>query len=90
MTFQLPDKYENTAAALRELEPQAPKQIKALMLQAAAKLDAYRELCQVGAKDLEHAASLRIGMMDSQSRADEISRNVRTTMSELARKMRAI
>lgn len=88
MTFKFDEPIADIAVTLRELEPQAPKHIKAVMLQASAKLDAYQELCRAGARDLEHAASLRIGMMDSQSRADEISRTVRNTMIELARKMK--
>lgn len=40
--------------------------------------------------ELELAASLRAGQMDSQSRADEIARQVRQTMVSLAARARAL
>lgn len=40
--------------------------------------------------ELELAASLRVGQMDSQSRADEVARQVRLTLISLAARARAL
>jgi hypothetical protein len=40
--------------------------------------------------ELELAASLRAGQMDSQSRADDIARQQRVTMTSLAARARAL
>lgn len=42
------------------------------------------------AQELDIAASLRIGQMDSQSRADEISRQVRVTLNSVAQRLREL
>lgn len=90
LAFKLPDDSADTATALRELEPQAPKAIKAVMLKAADELDAFKRLCEEGAQELELAVSLRAGQMDSQSRADEIAGQVRQTLRSVAERMRAL
>jgi hypothetical protein len=90
LAFSLPDESADVAQALRDLEPQAPKAIKAVMLQAATELDAFRRLCEEGAQELELAANLRAGQMDSQSRADEIANQVRQTLRSVAARMRSL
>lgn len=90
MGFALPDDAVNTAAALRTLEPQAPKSLKAVMIQAATELDDLRRFVSDAAIELEAAAALRIGQMDSQSRADEVSRAVRLTLNSVAARARQL
>jgi hypothetical protein len=88
--FTLPPKWDDAAAALRELEPQAPKGLKPLMIQAAQELEAWKKVGEDAARRLEEAASVRIGQMDSHSRVDEIQRGVKSTMLELARTFREL
>lgn len=93
MGFALPaDPALDTASLLRELEASAPnptpKSIRAAMIQAASELEDHKKLFQDAAQELELAASLRVGQMDSQSRADEVARQVRMTLTQLARRMR--
>lgn len=95
MGFALPvDTPADTAALLRELEACAPnptpKNIRAVMIQAATELENHKRLFQDAAQELELAASLRVGQMDSQSRADEVSRQVRMTLQQVAARMREL
>lgn len=90
MKFELPEQYPNVATVLRELEPQAPKHIKAVMLQAANELDDFHRIAADAVRELDEAAALRIGMMDSQSRVDEVSRQIRTTLMTIAGRLRAL
>lgn len=90
LAFSLPDDSPDIAQALRDLEPQAPKAMKATLLQAANELNAFKRLCSEGAEELELAASLRAGQMDSQSRADEVASQVRQTIRSVAERMRAL
>jgi hypothetical protein len=104
MTFELPEESDDPAGRLRELEPQAPKQFKGAMVNAADRIDDQvrmlrstveevltlkLNLCDL-AIELEIAASLRAGQMDSQSRADEIAKSVRETMQGVAQQLRAL
>lgn len=88
MAFQLPDDVADTAGALRELEAQAPKAIKPLMLQAANELDKWRQLAATIAGELEEASRLRIGQMDTQSKTDEIVRQIQTVLTTAAERLR--
>jgi len=94
MTFELPPERADTASLLRELEANAPnpvpKNIRAAMIQAAKELDDWKKLGQNAVRQLEEAASIRIGQMDSHSRVDEIQRGVKSTMLELARTFREL
>lgn len=82
----------DTSILLRELEASAPnptpKAIRAAMIQAATELEDHKHLFQDAAQQLELAASLRVGEMDSQSRALEVGKQVRMTLTEVARRMR--
>lgn len=42
------------------------------------------------AQELDIAASLRIGQMDSLSRADEVTRQVRLTLTSVAQRLREL
>lgn len=91
MGFALPvDDVADTAQSLRDLEPQAPKALKAVLIQAANELDDLKRLVRDGAQQLELAASLKVGQMDSQSRADEVATQIRMTMVQLAAQMREL
>lgn len=90
MTFEFPEHCDDTAAALRACESQAPKQMKELVIRAANELEDFHRVSADAARELDEAASLRIGQMDSQSRADEVSRQVRTTLASVASRLRAM
>lgn len=90
MAFEFPEKWSDCAAALRELEPQAPKGLKALMIQAANELDNWKRVAQDAARMLEEASNLRTGQMASQSRVDEVQRQVHLTMTDIASRFREL
>lgn len=87
MTFQLPEDSANLVDDLRAAEPQAPKQVKALLLQAANELHAWHRLAEAAILELKEADALRVGQMDSQSRADEVVRQVRATLQGVAARL---
>ena len=90
LTFQLSDDVSNLPDALRAAEPQAPKQIKPLMLQAANELHDWQRVASDVVRELTEAAELRAGLMDSESRAAEVQRQVRQTMTGAAARLRAL
>lgn len=59
-------------------------------LQAAADLFNLKHTLLLLAQELDIAASLRIGQMDSQSRADDVSRQVRLTLTSVAQRLREL
>ena len=89
MQFALPEDVQNTADSLRALEAQAPKSLKATMLQAANELDAFRRCMEESAQALDLAATLKAGFMDSDSKHQEIAREIRLTLTQVAAKLRA-
>lgn len=90
MGFALPADVTDLSTELRSAEAQAPKHIKHLLIQAADEIDDLKRLMHDGAEQLALAASLKVGQMDSQSRADEVARQVRITMQQLAARMREL
>lgn len=90
MQFALPEEIPNTIDSLRALEPQAPKPLKAVMLQAADELHSLREACHESALALELAATLKAGTMDSESRHFEVARQINMTLTQIAAKLRAV
>lgn len=87
MTFELPEDAADIVEALRAVEPQAPKQIKPLLLQAANELHAWHRLAEAAIAELNEASALRVGQMDSQSRADEVVRQVRAALLGVAARL---
>ncbi len=90
LAFALPDDSEDLAQALEAAEPQAPKAIKPLLLQAVRELRDLKGTASVCAEVLELAATLKAGQMDSQSRHDEIACQVRASIIDVAAKLRAL
>ena len=92
MAFVL-DEPTDTASVLRALEENAPnitpKNIRAALLKAAAELEALKTCAGECAEALELAATLKAGQMDSQSRHDEVAKQVRLTLVDVAAKLRA-
>lgn len=88
MQFALPDEVLDTAESLRALEPQAPKPLKQAMLQAADELVSLRRAAQESAQALELAATLKAGFMDSDSKHEEVAREIRLTLTQVAAKLR--
>ena len=89
LAFVLPEDTD-LAQALEDAEPQAPKLIKPLLLQAARELRAIREKASISAEALELAANLKAGQMASQSRSDEIAAQVRATIIDVAATLRKL
>lgn len=86
MTFKLSDEPADIAAALRSLEADERKlspTAKALIVMAATELDDQRKLLQDISTELSAASKMHVGMMDSQSRADEVARHIKSTMVSL-------
>lgn len=90
MAFQLPEDLTDAASQLRSFEPQAPKHMKAALLSSAAQLEANTRLMAQCAEDLETVSRLRIGAMDSQSRADEVAQAVRNVILDVAARLRML
>lgn len=88
MKFEVPVTVLNVSDALREQESMAPKSLRALLIQAADELDDYRKLIDDAGLELELAASLRVGAMDSESKAMDVSKQVSATIRSVAQRMR--
>lgn len=90
MAFKLDDNksdIESIIAQLHEAEQAAaklPVDTRQLLNRARTMLDECRSVMQAATKQLDKAALLRIGMMDSQSRADEVARQIKGTLTEQA------
>ncbi len=93
MTFSLPDQPQDIATYLRELESTCPnvtpKVVKSALITAAKEIEDWRELALTHARTLEEAATLRVGAMDTNSKADEVSRQVRSALAQTASTLRA-
>lgn len=83
MSFVLPDDAADLSQALRDAEAQAPKPLKALLIQAATELDAHKRLHEECAEELQLALSLRVGHMDSESRVVEVTNEIRATLERV-------
>jgi hypothetical protein len=94
MTFEVPPEPTDTASFLRDLEQNCakttPKEVRAALITAAQELEQWKKRGHDAARQLEEAANIRIGQMDSHARVDEIQRGVRSTMLELARAFREL
>ncbi len=90
MQFALPQEIPDVVESLRALEPQAPKSIKSTMLQAAEELVALRRCAFESAAALELAATLRAGLNDSDSKHQEIQREVKLTLTQVSAKLRGV
>lgn len=90
MKFKLPDDSVDTAATLRELEENAPPPIRSVLIKAAQELEYAKKIAIEMVAVLDEAASLRIGQMDSQSRADEVLRQIHHALQHVAAQLRTI
>ncbi len=91
MTFTLSDEPADIATELRTLEADERKlspTAKALLVMAAAALEDQRKLLEDISSELSAASNLRVGMMDSQSRADEVARHIKSLMVSLDQRIR--
>jgi hypothetical protein len=92
VTFEAPIAGPVTSAELRDIEQSAPKTtpqaIRAALVRAAGELEEWERRAADAAKLLEEAQALRIGQMDSHSRATEIDRRVKQAMAEAVQKLR--
>lgn len=89
MKFELAEQHTDLPTTLRELEPQAPKQIKPALIEAAQELERWRNIARECADQLEEAARLKSGLMDSESRQIEVQRQIRMTLEQVAARLRA-
>lgn len=93
MAFTFNDTPPDIAATLRELEAaerKLPSAAKALLIMAATTLEDQRKLLEDISSELSAASNLRVGMMDSQSRADEVARHIKSMMASLDRRIREL
>lgn len=90
MSFVLAEESPSVVASLRALEPQAPKPLKAAMLQGADYIDALERAAFESAAALELAATLKAGFMDSDAKHAEVQREIRLTLTQVAAKLRAV
>jgi hypothetical protein len=94
VSFGLPPAPADTASYLRDLEQNCakttPKEVRAALLRAAQELEDWQRLGLDTANQLDEAANVRIGQMDSHSRVDEIQRGVLATMRDLAARFREL
>jgi sugar-specific transcriptional regulator TrmB len=88
VTFELPPERSETAAQLRKLEPQASRDLKPVVIQAAQELEAWRNLAKDVANQLEEVARIRMSVMASTSMVEEMQRGVRRTLDEAVRRLR--
>jgi hypothetical protein len=58
--------------------------------QALRQLDELKELCRACAQELEDAASIRAGLMDSDSRRAEVQRQIQATLAHVAHRLRGV
>lgn len=92
MTFESPIIGPVTSAELRDIEQAAPKTtpqaIRSAMVRAAGEIEEWERRATDAVKLLEEAQALRIGQMDSHSRATEIDRRVKQAMAEAVVRLR--
>ena len=83
MTFELPA-VVSTATELRDLEQNAPnvtpKSIRAALVSAAKIIEDHEKRRSDAVRILEEALRLKVGQMDSQSRAIEVERAIKSAM----------
>lgn len=94
MSFVLPADVLDTPTKLRDLEQNCarttPKDVREALVTAAKEIESWRNTAVDCIRMLEEANELRIGQMDSHSKAEETSRQVRRAMSDSAMKLRAL
>jgi len=90
MAFVLADDPDDLVHELESAEAQAPKAIKPLLAHAARRLQSCKETAALLAETLEEAARLRAGAMATQSRCEEIEREVRARMLDVANRLRIL
>lgn len=88
VTFAFEEQPLSLAASLRAAEPQAPKQMKTLLIQAAEHIDHLSPVLREVVASLDEAAQLRVGAMDSDSRAQEISTSQTQAIRQAADRLR--
>lgn len=83
MTFELPA-HLSTSAELRDLEQNAPnvtpKSIRAALVSAAKLIEDHEKRRSDAVRILEEALRMKVGQMDSQSRAIEVERSIKSAM----------
>jgi hypothetical protein len=67
-----------------ETKPRGP------LAQALRELQECKELCQSCAAELEQAAGLRCGLLDSDSRRAEVQRLIQATLAAVAQRLRGV
>lgn len=90
MAFALPADETGLAQSLRDAESTAPKNLKPLLERAAQVIDEFKTAASDAVVALEQAASLRVGVMDSQARVDDIANEVRQSMLRVIEQMREL
>lgn len=89
MAFKLPDEPTDIGSALRAAEPQAPKDLKPLLILAAQRIEHYQSIAYDSVAALDEAAALRIGQHDSTSKAEQVTQSIKMAMKSVADRLRA-
>jgi len=67
-----------------ETKPRGP------LAQALKQVDELKELCTSCATELEEAATLRCGLLDSDSRRAEVQKLIQATLATVAQRLRGV
>jgi hypothetical protein len=76
-----------TADQLRQIQD---KSVRQSVSNALDEVERFRHFAANAAMQLEHAAKLRIGQMDSQSRVDEVHAQIRQALVSVAEQARSM
>jgi len=69
---------------INETKPRGP------LAQALKQAEDMRELCQSCAAELEQAADLRCGLLDSDSRRADVQKQIQATLANVAQRLRGV
>lgn len=93
MTFEVLEA-PDTETMLRDIEQNCarttPKEVREALILAAKELQDWKNIALDCVRMLEEAERLRVGQMDSQSRVDEVQRQVKRAMNDAAVKLRGM
>ena len=84
---------EQTMTRIRELDAtefEAASKPRGPLAQAQRQLVEIKDLCASCAGELEQAASIRAGLMDSDQRRAEIQRTIQATLAQVAQRLRGV
>lgn len=91
MKFDLPEPSADLVKDLLDIEQtrgQLSAESKAKIVQAAQRIEVLERACWSVAAQLDEAANVRAGLMDSEQRQQEVQNHIRKTMTSAATQLR--